>query len=136
MRSIAIGRKNWLFAGSRAGGERAAAIYTVIETCKLNGIEPQAYIADFIARIAGDWPAARWDELMPWNWPRRSPRPHRQCRVSPHFPSFILRLKELSDHRLEYAPSPFGRRSLVALLSRTSGSQQEWQFLSDASRSG
>lgn len=42
MRSIAIGRKNWLFAGSKAGGERAAAIYTVIETCKLNGVEPQA----------------------------------------------------------------------------------------------
>jgi len=68
MRSIAIGRKNWLFAGFRAGGERAAAIYTVIETCKLNGIEPQAYIADVIAKIAGDWPAARWDELTPWNW--------------------------------------------------------------------
>ena len=68
MRSIAIGRKNWLFAGSKAGGERAAAIYTVIETCKLNGVEPKAYIADVIAKIAGDWPAARWDELMPWNW--------------------------------------------------------------------
>jgi len=68
MRSIAIGRKNWLFAGSKAGGERAAAIYSVIETCKLNGIEPQAYIADVIAKIADDWPAARWDELMPWNW--------------------------------------------------------------------
>jgi len=39
-----------------------------IETCKLNGVEPQAYIADVIARIAGDWPAARWDDLMPWNW--------------------------------------------------------------------
>lgn len=68
IRSIAIGRKNWLFAGSKAGGERAAAIYTVIETCKLNGVEPQAYIVDVIAKIAGDWPAARWDELMPWNW--------------------------------------------------------------------
>lgn len=68
IRSIAIGRKNWLFAGSKAGGERAAAIYTVIETCKLNGVEPQAYIADVIAKIAGNWPAARWDELMPWNW--------------------------------------------------------------------
>ena len=68
MRSIAVGRKNWLFAGSRAGGERAAAIYSVIETCKLNGIEPQAYIADVIAKIADDWPASRWDELMPWNW--------------------------------------------------------------------
>jgi transposase len=68
MRSIAVGRKNWLFAGSKAGGERAAAIYSVIETCKLNGIEPQAYIADVIAKIADNWPASRWDELMPWNW--------------------------------------------------------------------
>ena len=68
MRSVAIGRKNWLFAGSKAGGERAAAIYSVIETCKLNGIEPQAYIADVIGKIAGGWPASRWDDLMPWNW--------------------------------------------------------------------
>ena len=68
LRSNAIGRKNWLFAGSKVGGERAAAIYTVIETCKMNGVEPQAYIADVIAKIAADWPAARWDELMPWNW--------------------------------------------------------------------
>lgn len=68
LRSIAIGRKNWLFAGSKVGGERAAAIYTVIETCKMNHVEPQAYIADVIAKIAADWPASRWDELMPWNW--------------------------------------------------------------------
>ncbi len=68
LRSVAVGRKNWLFAGSKIGGECAAAIYTVIETCKMNGVEPQAYIADVIAKIAGDWPAARWDELMPWNW--------------------------------------------------------------------
>ena len=68
MRSVAIGRKNWLFAGSEAGGERAAAIYSVIETAKLNGIEPQAYIGDVIAKIADGWPASRWDELMPWNW--------------------------------------------------------------------
>ncbi|MEI4509305.1 IS66 family transposase [Sphingopyxis sp. CCNWLW253] len=68
IRSIAIGRKNWLFAGSKAGGERAAAIYSVIETAKLNGVEPQAYIADVMQRIADDWPASRWDELMPWRW--------------------------------------------------------------------
>lgn len=68
IRAIAIGRKNWLFAGSRAGGERAAALYTVIETAKLNGLEPQAYIADVIEKIAQGWPASRWDELMPWNW--------------------------------------------------------------------
>lgn len=68
MRAVAIGRKNWLFAGSRAGGERAAALYSVIETAKLNGLEPQAYIADVIEKIASGWPASRWDELMPWNW--------------------------------------------------------------------
>jgi hypothetical protein len=68
LRSVAIGRKNWLFAGSKAGGERAATLYTIIETAKLNGIDPQAYIADVAEKIARDWPASRWDELMPWNW--------------------------------------------------------------------
>lgn len=68
IRPVAVGRKNWLFAGSEAGGQRAAAIYSVIETAKMNGLEPQAYIADVIARIAADWPASRWSELMPWNW--------------------------------------------------------------------
>lgn len=75
LRGIAIGRRNWLFAGSRAGGERAAAIYTVIQTCKANGVDPQAYIADVIAKIADDWPASRWDEIMPWNW-RAAPDQH------------------------------------------------------------
>jgi len=68
LRGVAVGRRNWLFAGSRAGGERAAAIYTVIQTCKANGVDPQTYIADVIAKVAGDWPASRWGELMPWNW--------------------------------------------------------------------
>ncbi|GGE08063.1 transposase [Polymorphobacter glacialis] len=68
IRSIAVGRRNWLFAGSKVGGERAAAIYSVIETCKANGVDPQSYIADVTAKIAGNWPASRWDELMPWNW--------------------------------------------------------------------
>lgn len=57
-----------MFAGSKAGGERAAAICSVIETAKLNGIEPRAYIADVFAKIADGWPDSRWDELMPWNW--------------------------------------------------------------------
>jgi len=68
LRSVAIGRKNWLFAGSKTGGERAATLYTIIETAKLNGIDPQAYIADVAEKIARDWSASRWDELMPWNW--------------------------------------------------------------------
>ena len=64
---MAIGRKNWTFAGSDRGGERAAAIYTLIETCKLNGVDPQAWLADVLARLP-DHPAKRIDELLPWNW--------------------------------------------------------------------
>ena len=52
----------------KAGGERAAAIYSVIETAKLNGTKPQTYITDIIAKNASDWPAARWNQLMPRNW--------------------------------------------------------------------
>jgi transposase len=67
LRGIAIGRKNWTFAGSDRGGERAAALYTLIETCKLNGIDPQAWLADVLARLP-DHPAKRINDLLPWNW--------------------------------------------------------------------
>jgi transposase len=67
LRGIAIGRKNWTFAGSDAGGHRAAAIYTLIETCKLNDVDPQAWLADVLARLP-DHPASRVAELLPWNW--------------------------------------------------------------------
>ena len=66
IRALALGRKNWLFAGSDKGGERAAAIYTLIETAKLNGIEPQAYLTEVLTRIA-EHPVNRVDELLPWN---------------------------------------------------------------------
>jgi transposase len=68
LRGVAVGRRNWLFAGSKTGGERAAAIYSVIETCKANGVEPQAWLTNILTRIGEGWPAARLDELMPWNW--------------------------------------------------------------------
>ena len=71
IRPLALGRKNYLFSGSDAGGDRAAVIYTIVETCKMNGINPQAYLADVIERIA-DYPAKRVDELLPWNWTPRS----------------------------------------------------------------
>jgi len=64
--AIAIGRGNWTFAGSDRGGERAAAIYTLIETAKLNDIDPQAWLTDVLACIS-DHPAKRLDELLPWN---------------------------------------------------------------------
>jgi transposase/LmbE family N-acetylglucosaminyl deacetylase len=67
LRGVALGRKNWLFAGSDAGGARAAAIYGLVETCKLNGIDPFAYLRDVLGRIA-DHKINRIDELLPWNW--------------------------------------------------------------------
>ena len=67
VRGIAVGRRNWTFAGSDSGGRRAAAIYTLIETCKLNDVDPRAWLADVLARIA-DHPAKRIAELLPWNW--------------------------------------------------------------------
>jgi hypothetical protein len=66
IRPLALGRKNWLFAGSDAGGDRAAAIYTLIETAKLNGLDPEAYLRDVLARIA-DHPINRIGDLLPWN---------------------------------------------------------------------
>ena len=67
IRPVALGRKNWLFAGSDQGGERAALFYTLIRTAALNGIEPEAYLRDVIARI-GSHPVNRLHELLPWNW--------------------------------------------------------------------
>jgi hypothetical protein len=67
LRGIALGRKSWLFAGSDRGGRRAAAMYSLIVTAKMNDIDPQAWLADVLARIAGH-PAHRLDELLPWNW--------------------------------------------------------------------
>jgi transposase len=67
LRGVAVGRRNWTFAGSDRGGERAAAIYTLIETCKLNGVDPQAWLADVLARLP-DHPAKQIGDLLPWNW--------------------------------------------------------------------
>jgi transposase len=67
MRGVALGRRSWLFAGSDRGGQRAAAVYSLIATAKLNDIDPQAWLADVLARLA-EHPASRIDELLPWNW--------------------------------------------------------------------
>lgn len=67
LRCVAVGRKNWTFCGSDRGGERAAAIYTLIATAKLNDIDPQAWLADVLRRI-NDLPMSRLHELLPWNW--------------------------------------------------------------------
>jgi transposase len=65
-RAIALGRRNWLFAGSDAGGQRAAAMYSILQTAKLNGVNPEAYLTDTLARIADGHPINRIAELMPW----------------------------------------------------------------------
>ncbi len=67
LRGIALGRKSWLFCGSDRGGRRAAAMYSLIITAKMNGVDPQAWLADVLTRIATH-PAHRIDELLPWNW--------------------------------------------------------------------
>jgi transposase len=67
IRPLTLGRKNWLFAGADSGGDRAALMYTIIQTARLNGLDPEAYLRDVIGRIA-DHMINRIDELLPWNW--------------------------------------------------------------------
>ena len=76
MRKIALGRRNYLFAGSDSGGERAASIYTLVATARLNGLNPEAYLKDILTRIADGHPINRIDELMPWRMTSETdPRP-------------------------------------------------------------
>lgn len=67
LRAVAVGRRNWTFAGSDEGGRRAAALYTLIATAKLNDVDPQAWLANMLARLQ-DHPAKRIHDLLPWNW--------------------------------------------------------------------
>ena len=73
MRPVALSRKNALFAGSDEGGENWAAVASLVETCKLNGADPQRYLADLLTRLVNSWPQARIDELMPWCWAATNP---------------------------------------------------------------
>ena len=70
LRGFALGRKAWLFAGSDRGADRAAAMASLIQTARLNDVDPQAWLADVLARIAAI-PQSRLPELLPWNWPQR-----------------------------------------------------------------
>jgi len=68
IRPVALGRKNHLFAGSDGGGKRWATMASLLETCKLNGVEPQAWLTDVLTRMAEGHPASQLDDLLPWNW--------------------------------------------------------------------
>ena len=74
LRGIAVTRKNFLFLGSEAGGDRAAILYTVLESAKLNGLDPEAWLADVIDRMVKGHPINRLAELLPWNWNREAVR--------------------------------------------------------------
>lgn len=69
MRAVALGRKNYLFAGSDVGGERAAAMYSILHTAKLNGRNPEDYLRSTLDKIANGHPISRIDQLMPWQTP-------------------------------------------------------------------
>ena len=71
LRGLDLGRKSWLFAGSERSAERAALMYTLIHTAKLNDVDPQVWLADVLARIA-DHPVNRVDELLLWKWKVRA----------------------------------------------------------------
>ncbi len=67
LRCVPLGRKAWLFCGSDRGGQRAAIVYSLIQTCRLNDVDPQAWLADVLARIA-EHPTSKLADLLPWNW--------------------------------------------------------------------
>ena len=76
LRGVALGRKSWLFAGSERGGDRAAFMYSLIVTAKMNDVDPQAWLADVLARLPGTT-ASRVPELLPWNW-----QPSKLCQAA------------------------------------------------------
>jgi hypothetical protein len=74
LRRVALGRKNWLFAGSDEGAERAAVAFTILATCRMHGVNPSAYIADALRKLHAGWPMSRIDELLPDAWARTNER--------------------------------------------------------------
>jgi len=81
VRTIAVGRRNWTFYRSDRGGERAAAVYTLIQTCRLNDVDPHAWLAYVIATIS-DHPQTRLHELLPWNWKARQANLHADAQAA------------------------------------------------------
>jgi hypothetical protein len=97
LRGAALGRKNWTFAGSQRGADRAAVMLTVITTCRLNDVDPKAWLADVFARIA-DLPVSRLHELLPWEWKRlrqaENPASQQAAYPKPHHTSATAHARE------------------------------------------
>lgn len=81
VRTVAGGRRNWTFCGSDRGGDRAAAMYTLIQTCRLSDVDPHAWLRDVIAQIS-DHPQTRLHELLPWEWKAREQRPEAMAQAA------------------------------------------------------
>ena len=78
LKGIALGRRSWLFCASDRGGQPAAVMYSLIVTAKMNNVDPQAWLADVLARIA-DHSVQRLDDLLPWNWAKAAATPFQQA---------------------------------------------------------
>ena len=113
MRGIALGRKNYLFCGSDTGGDRAASIYTLVQTAKLNGVNPEAYLKNILTKIADGHPINRIDELTPWQMfplQRRSPDSRPTTRTGqPSFWSYRRRLQRSTVSRPQLLVATRGR---------------------------
>jgi transposase-like protein len=96
LRGVALGRKAWMFAGSDRGGERAAAMYSLIATAKLNDVDPRAWLADVLARIANH-PASRLHELLPWNWKAAQASPRRRGRLTVAAPGVVFTIARAAE---------------------------------------
>ena len=108
LRCVAVGRRNWTFAGSDEGGRRAAAIYTLVQTCRLNDVDPQAWLADVLGRLP-DHPAKRVSELTPWAW---KARPDASVPTPPNKPPPFPAL--LAQHPRGRFPDAYARPASVA----------------------
>lgn len=123
IRPIAVGRRNWTFAGSDAGGHRTAALYTLIKTVKLNGIDPQAWLTDVLARLL-DHPARRIDDLLPWNCPPLSAPSDRRLTSRRDHDRSLHRRRTFNIVERTIRPLALNRKN--ALIASSEGGGQHW----------
>jgi IS66 C-terminal element len=125
MRPVALSRKNSLFAGSDEGGENWACLASLIETCKLNGVNPQVYFTELLTRLVNGRPQEQIDELMPWLWVPQQPPTATLTRRD---------IRRVTEHRL---PLDHGVISMDLLLMVVAGTRIfSWSRLGGSSSAG